>query len=52
MNTPATPQLQRIKALEELVESYRRLRRVIRAAEELAEELREEEEDTILPEEE
>jgi len=41
---PATPQLQRVKSIKEIVESYNRLRKVITRAEELAEELAEERE--------
>ena len=44
MTPPATPQLERVKSIKEIVESYRRLRRVTERAEELAEELAEERE--------
>ena len=41
---PATPQLQRVQSIREIVESYKRLRKVTTRAEELAEELAEERE--------
>jgi len=41
---PATPQLQKVKSIKEIVESYKRLKKVTTRAEELAEELAEERE--------